>query len=215
MLNTFRILILILFFSISSNIFSQSFDTTLYNNNFNTFLNKERNEFLKPESGSNVIPMAIGIWSFLYLFNPTIQYENDKIRGGLTKEISLGFGYFGEYRLGVEYSYIFKENQSSQLRFSLHYDHLLADIKPSNMLQATGVISIGSGLFTDFDGQGIGPEVAYGFSIRNHKFLFFPHVKLRHTFMFEKRKADITDLSFGIIIGIANPFIDLKIRRSH
>lgn len=215
MLYIFRILILTLILISSSNSYSQSFDTTLLNNSYNPILSKEKNELLITESESSVIPMAIGIWSFLYLFNPTIQYEHDKIRGGLTKEVSLGFGYFGEYRLGVEYSYIFKEHQSSQLRFSVHYDYLMADIRPSNMLQSSGVISIGSGLFTDFDGQGVGPEVAYGFSIRNHKFLFFPHVKLRHTFMFEKRKADITDFSFGIIIGIANPFIDLKIRRSH
>ena len=36
-----------------------------------------------------------------------------------------------------------------------------------------------------------------------------------YTFMMQKKKSDITDLSFGIIIGIANPFIDLKIRRKN
>lgn len=207
------ILIVITFFS--TQCYSQVIDTSLFSHDYNSFLPKENFHVNSTEAETNVIPIAIGIWSFLYLFNPTIQYEDDRIRSGLTKEFSLGFGYFGEYRLGFEYSFIFKENQKSQFRFSLHYDYLMADIKPSNMLQSTGVISVGSGLFTDFDGQGIGPEVAYGFSIRNHKFLFFPHIKLRHTFMFEKRKADITDFSFGIIIGIANPFIDLKIRRSH
>ncbi|KAA0211803.1 hypothetical protein FBQ84_00425 [Ignavibacteria bacterium CHB1] len=174
---------------------------------------RKRNSITKDEN--SVIPIAIGVWSFLYLLNPTIQYEDDKLRAGITKEFSLGFGYFGEYRLGLEYSFIFKENQKSQLRFSMHYDYLLKDIEPSNMLQGTSVFTVGGSWFTDFDRHGAGPEVAYGYSIRNDKFLFYPHIKLRHTFMMQKKKSDITDLSFGIIIGIANPFIDLKIRRKN
>jgi hypothetical protein len=30
--------------------------------------------------------------------------------------------------------------------------------------------------------------------------------------MFKKDKSDITDFSFGIIFGIANPFSDVKIK---
>jgi hypothetical protein len=33
--------------------------------------------------------------------------------------------------------------------------------------------------------------------------------------MFKKDEADITDISFGIILGIANPFIDVKIKREY
>ncbi len=83
------------------------------------------------------------------------------------------------------------------------------------MLQGTSVISAGAGYYTDFNSNGIFPEITYGYSIRNHKLLFYPHIKLRHTFITDKEKPDITDLSFGIILGIANPFIDLDIRRKY
>jgi len=33
--------------------------------------------------------------------------------------------------------------------------------------------------------------------------------------MTEKNKSNISDFSFGIVIGFANPFIDLKIRNKH
>ncbi|MGH2574822.1 MAG: hypothetical protein ACRDFC_03875 [Ignavibacteria bacterium] len=82
------------------------------------------------------------------------------------------------------------------------------------MLQTTEVISIGAGYFTNFDKKGFFPELSYGYSIRNHKLLIYPHIKFRHTFM-KKDIPDISDLSFGIIFGIANPFIDVKIRREH
>jgi hypothetical protein len=33
--------------------------------------------------------------------------------------------------------------------------------------------------------------------------------------MLTKDKSDITDISFGIILGIANPFIDVDIKRKY
>jgi hypothetical protein len=33
--------------------------------------------------------------------------------------------------------------------------------------------------------------------------------------MFKKDAANIADISFGLMIGFANPFIDLKIRRDN
>ena len=33
--------------------------------------------------------------------------------------------------------------------------------------------------------------------------------------MFRKQDSDITDISFGIILGFANPFIDVKIKRDY
>ena len=83
------------------------------------------------------------------------------------------------------------------------------------MIQGTGVISIGAGYFTDFGAKGIFPELTYGYSLRNHKILIYPHIKIRHTFMFGKDNSDKTDISFGIIFGIANPFIDVNIRREN
>ncbi len=165
----------------------------------------------KNETESTVIPVAVGLATFLYLFNPIVQFQNDKIAGGLTKEVSLGFGNFGQYRTSVEYTYLFRENQSSLLRAGLKYDILLkSGIKPSNTLQTTSVFTIGGGYFTDFENYGFFPEVSYGYSFRNDKILIYPSIKIRYTFV--DKGSDITDISFGIVLGIANPFMDLNIR---
>jgi hypothetical protein len=138
------------------------------------------------------------------------------VYAGLTKEFSIGWGKLGEHRTAFEYSMIFGGNIRHYIRFSYKYDFLLTPgIEPSHMLQGTSVFSAGAGYFTDFSGAGVFPELTYGYSIRNHKLLFYPHIKLRHTFMFNKDKADITDVSFGIILGIANPFIDVDIKRKY
>ncbi len=160
--------------------------------------------------------ISIGIASILYLINPIILYEDEKIYAGLTKELSVGFGKLGEHRVAFEYSFVFTGNISHHLRFSYKYDLLMKDnIKPSNTLQSTSVLSFGGGYFSNFNKQGLFPELTYGYSIRNHKLLIFPHVKIRHTFMFGKEDTDITDISFGVILGIANPFVDVKIRRNY
>jgi hypothetical protein len=169
--------------------------------------------YKKIEIANPTLPLAIGLVSIFYFINPIILLEDNRVSAGLTKEVSLGFGYFGEYRIGISYSIIFREYQMNHLRFSIKYDILLKDIEPSNLLQGATVLSIGGGYFTDFDGYGFFPELSYGYSIRNDKFLFYPHLKLRYTIMSEKYKSNITDFSFGILIGFANPFIDLKIRK--
>jgi len=163
------------------------------------------------ESSASTLPIAIGVASFLYLFNPILLLENDKIGGGITKEVSLGFGKFGQHRFSTEYSYIFRQDLSSNLRFAYKYDILLkSGLKPSNFLQGTTVLSIGGGYFTNFTNHGYFPELSYGYSIRNDKLLFFPSLKIRYTYVVNG--ADIVDFSFGLVIGIANPFIDLNIR---
>lgn len=159
--------------------------------------------------------LSIGVASILYLINPIILYEDEKIYAGLTKELSVGFGKLGEHRIAFEYSFVFTGNISHHLRFSYKYDLLMKNnIQPSNTLQSSSVLSLGGGYFTNFNKQGLFPELTYGYSLRNHRLLIFPHVKIRHTFMFAKEDTDITDISFGIILGIANPFIDVKIRRN-
>ncbi|HEY3252247.1 MAG TPA: hypothetical protein VGK25_14150 [Ignavibacteria bacterium] len=172
-----------------------------------------KNFFSNTQGGSPYsvsIAAAIG----LYLLNPIVIYESKKLYMGITKEFSIGFGYFGEHRIGVEYSFIIGGNIRNYLRASYKYDMLLnKNLKPSNSLQGTGVFSIGAGYFYDFDKHGAFPEFTYGYSLRNHKLLLYPHIKLRHTFMFKKEYPDITDISFGLMVGIANPFIDLKIRK--
>lgn len=171
----------------------------------------------KPENTAidPALPAVIWLWSAIYLFNPIITIQNGGANVGITKEISLGFGYFGEYRIGAEYSLIFKGSQKNQFRVSGKYDILLKDsIQPSNMLQGTTVLSVGGGYFTDFTDSGLFPEVSFGYSIRNDKFLIYPHVKARYTFVNHGSKTNFFDFSFGFMIGFANPFIDLNIRRN-
>ncbi|MEO8513628.1 MAG: hypothetical protein ABI543_08715 [Ignavibacteria bacterium] len=182
-------------------------------------LKKSTNEFKLPDltsKTSSVLPVSIGVLAVIYLLNPMVEYTDRKVYAGLTKEFSIGFGKLGEHRTAIEYSMVFGGNIRHYLRFSYKYDFLLEPgIKPSHLLQGTSVVSVGGGYFTDFDGNGVFPEISYGYSIRNHKLLFYPHIKLRHTFMLSKDKSDITDLSFGIILGIANPFIDVDIKRKY
>jgi|WetSurMetagenome_2_1015567.scaffolds.fasta_scaffold160012_2 hypothetical protein len=165
-------------------------------------------------SASSITAASIGIGAFLYLINPIVLYDNKKVYAGLTKELSIGFGKFGEHRFAFEYSFIFSGNSSHQTRLSYKFDILLMkNIKPSHILQGTGVLSPGAGYFTNFSKTGIFPELTFGYAIRNHKILIYPHIKIRHTFMFNKIDSDITDLSFGIILGFANPFNDVTIKR--
>jgi hypothetical protein len=175
-----------------------------------SLLNKEN----ATTSTSSFTTVSIGLGTILYLINPIILYENKKIYAGITKELSVGFGKFGEHRFAFEYSFVFAGNISHHIRFSYKYDLLLKEkIEPSHTLQGTGVLSLGAGYFTNFNKQGFFPELTYGYSIRNHKILIYPHIKIRHTFMFRKQDSDITDISFGIIFGFANPFIDVNIKK--
>ena len=189
------------------------------------FLHSEYSYSLKPKaslldktkSTSSVLPLSIGVLTAVYLINPIFIYTDKKVYLGLTKEFSVGWGKLGEHRTAFEYSMIFAGSIRHYGRLSYKYDFLLAPgIQPSHMLQGTSVLSLGGGYFTDFKGKGgVFPELTYGYSIRNHKLLFFPHVKIRHTFMLKKDNPDITDISFGIMLGIANPFIDVDIRRKY
>jgi hypothetical protein len=187
--------------------YSQSRQTNTNCNDF--YLNVNR---LKSEPASPTLPLTIALVSSIYLLNPIIQYEDRKISAGITKEFSVGFGNFGEHRAAIEYTYIFKSSVRNSIKLSYKYDILLKDIEPSNMLQTSSVVSVGAGYFTNFDSKGLFPEVSYGYSIRNHKLLIYPYIKFRQIFIFDKEKSNITDLSLGIMIGIANPFIDVKIR---
>lgn len=165
---------------------------------------------------SSVLPISIGVLTAIYLLNPMVEYTDRKVYAGLTKEVSVGFGKLGEHRTAFEYSMVFGGSIRHYIRLSYKYDILLADgIEPSHMLQGTSVVSVGAGYFTDFKGKGIFPEITYGYSIRNHRLLFYPHIKLRYTYMLTKDKPSITDLSFGVILGIANPFLDVDIKRRY
>lgn len=180
----------------------------------NTYENRKLPDLSRKTS--TVLPISIGVLTAIYLLNPLVEYTERKVYAGLTKEFSIGFGKLGQHRTAAEYSIIFGGSIRHYLRLSYKYDILLADgIEPSHMLQGTSVISVGGGYFTDFKGKGVFPELTYGYSIRNHKLLFYPHIKLRYTYMLTKDKPSITDVSFGVILGIANPFINVDIKRKY
>ncbi|MCB0726770.1 MAG: hypothetical protein KDD00_04865 [Ignavibacteriae bacterium] len=204
----------ILFFSFNV-MYSQTFDQTQISKPIELLPDLRLNSVKeKGEVANSTLPIAISIASFLYLFNPVVLLENDKIGGGLTKEFSLGFGYFGQERISLEYSYIFVQDQKSRLFAGYTHDILLkTGIKPSNTMQGTSAISLGTGYFTNFAHPGVYGDVSYGYSIRNDKILFYPSFKVRYTYVFEG--SDIFDFSAGIVIGLANPWMDLKIRRKN
>lgn len=183
---------------------------------FNVYPQYLKTKPISRSSASSVYPISVVAAAGLYLLNPIIVYDNKRLFMGFTKELSVGFGYFGEHRLSFEYSFIVSGSIRHHFRTGYKYDILLRkDLLPSNNMQGTGVVSIGAGYFYDLDKNGVFPEVSLGYSLRNHKLLLYPHIKLRHTFMFKKDESDITDLSFGFMFGIANPFIEVKIRRKY
>ncbi|HMS33474.1 MAG TPA: hypothetical protein PKC91_05240 [Ignavibacteria bacterium] len=168
----------------------------------------------KNENANSTLPISIAVAGFLYLFNPIVLLENDKIAFGVTKELSLGFGYFGQNRLSFEYSYIFVNSLKSRIYAGYKHDILLkSGIKPSHMLQGSPTVSLGAGYFTNFTNSGYFGESSYGYSIRNDKILIYPNVKLRFTYV--PNGSDILDISAGIVIGLANPFINLDIKRKY
>jgi len=170
---------------------------------------------IRKTAGNPTKVFVYSLAAFLYLLNPDILYENNKIALGITKEVSVGFGYFGENRITLEYSVIFRSIDKGALRAGFSKDFLLSNLQPSNNIQTSAAVSPGISYFTNFSDIGISFQTAYGYSIRNHKILIYPHVKLRYTEIFSKSKSNIFDFSFGIMIGIANPFKDLHIRRSY
>ena len=106
---------------------------------------------IKKGKGVDITKVLVySLSGFVYLFNPILLYENDKIATGLTKEFSVGFGYFGENRIAVEYSLIFRSEEKSFLYAGFVRDFLLADLIPSNSLQTSVAVSPGISYFTNF-----------------------------------------------------------------
>lgn len=133
--------------------------------------------------------------------NPIIMLEDKKIYGGFTREFTLGFGKYAEYRISAEYSFLFRTHYKHHLRLSAKYD-ILSKLSKTEWLDTRQVISFGAGYFYDGDGSGIFPEFTAGVRIGESEYLLVPYVKLRHTFMLKKDKPDNTDFSAGMIIGI-------------
>lgn len=150
--------------------------------------------------------IIIGTYAFILAVtvNPELLFENKKFYFGLTREITLGFGKIAEYRVSGEYTYIFRDSLKHHLRVSAKYD-ILSKRSESEWLRPRVAFSIGAGYFRDGNGDGIFPEVTAGYRFDESKYILYPYVKLRHTFMLTKNKPGITDLSLGMIMGL-KPF---------
>lgn len=174
-----------------------------------------QNEFIpktNAETADSFLPYSIAFASVIYLLSPILLFENDRIFLGFNKEFSVGFGDFGQHRISADYAYIFREGTSQHLRLGYKYDLLLKDLKPSNTLQTSSAITFGLSYFTDFSKSGVSPDIGIGYSIRNNKLLIYPNAKIRYTLM-QDLKGNLFDFSFGLMVGIANPFTESKIRR--
>jgi hypothetical protein len=137
---------------------------------------------------------------FVCVINPVLMYENKKINFGLTKEVSIGFPflnskYFGTIgKLGLEYSYIFREERNYHLRCSFS-----SEIPIQSSDYAAVTLGFGGGYFTDFKKKGIFPQVSLSMIIPiDEQIAAYPYIKLRHTFMLDKTQTDNTDISIGV-----------------
>ncbi|MCC7159098.1 MAG: hypothetical protein IT281_06145 [Ignavibacteria bacterium] len=162
--------------------------------NFSTDLKIQENI-----SDGNGLTFRLGVLIIVSALNPIVIYENKHIYVGTTRELTLGFGKYTKYRASVEYSFIFRSFLMHHFRASVKYDIQLHR-SVGEYFDDQSVISIGGGYFADKEGSGVFPEVTAGYKI-GEKLLFFPYAKLRHTFMLQKNKPDITDFSIGAILG--------------
>jgi hypothetical protein len=166
---------------------------------------RKQTEFPKLNSGitrkANEFENAIAVGALL-LITPTLGYENKKLYFGVGRELCLAFGKKGEFRLGAEYTFIFRSNLKNHFRVSMKYD-FLSELNRGAWLDARSFVSVGAGYFLDASGIGFFPEVSAGIRIgADEGFCLYPYLKLRHTFMTKKDKPDNTDLSLGMAIGI-------------
>lgn len=198
-----KLFIILVFIYSSNSLFCQSLEQ--YNLS-------SKKSLLVSETADSFLPYSIAFASIIYLLNPIILFENDRIHLGFNKEFSVGFGDFGEHRISADYAYIFREENAQHFRLGYKYDYLLKDIEPSNTLQTSSALTFGLSYFTDFSLSGVSPEIGIGYSIRNNKLLIYPNAKFRYTLM-QDLKGNLFDFSFGVMFGIANPFNASKIRK--
>jgi hypothetical protein len=146
-----------------------------------------KNSALYKKSDAPTHLYALGI---LALISPMAVFEDKKVFFALTKEVSIGKFPYG--RLAFEYSYIFRNYNKSHFRFSYNYDIVL---------EAGDFIAIlatpGAGYFTDTKNKGWFIHGAAGIALGGEPISFYPYLRYRHTFIHDKLKSDIDDISLG------------------
>lgn len=198
----------------SNSLNSQKMDTGYNRLNADLMFKKQKRISLySDQSTAEGEPEGYALFIMLYLLNPILSISEGKGVWGFTKEISMGFGNLGQFRTSVEYSYLDQPDNMNIFRAALKYDILLAkNIDLSKDPVETSALTIGGGYYTDFDSYGYFPEISYGLSFRDSRWLMYPSLKLRLTFI--KESPVITDISVGLIFGFANPFMDLRKKKS-
>lgn len=193
-----NLVLLILILLVSLTVFPQDKynDVKLRLNNYESKSGINDPLFRKINVGNS---FRLGTLILVSVLNPIVVYENKKIYIGTTRELTLGFGKYTRYRVSIEYSFIFRSFLKHHFRASAKYDIQLGRSRGKRLIEQT-VISIGAGYFIDKEGSGIFPEVSIGFKL-GELLLIYPHIKLRHTFMLQKTKPDITDFSIGAALG--------------
>ncbi|MBZ0202004.1 MAG: hypothetical protein K8I03_03200 [Ignavibacteria bacterium] len=130
------------------------------------------------------------------IINPMLVIEDKKVFFGLTKEISIGKFPYG--RVAFEYSYIFRSYNTSHFRFSYNYDIILqaGDF-------AAFIATPGAGYFTDTKNKGWFLHGSFGVILPLGNFVgFSPYFRYRNTFIKDKTKSDINDVSLGVSLMI-------------
>ena len=130
------------------------------------------------------------------IINPMIVFEDKKVYFGLTKEIT--FGKFPYGRISFEYSYIFRSYNTSHLRFAYNYDIIL---EAGDFVAFTA--TPGAGYFTDTKNKGWFAQGSVGAILPFAGFIAAaPYLRYRHTFIKDKFKTDIDDISLGVAFMI-------------
>jgi len=162
-------------------------------------------DFTKLSSAKNKatnVPDLLGtiLFTTSLIINPQILYENKKVNFGLTKELSVLFplaetkGLMALSRLGVEYTYVFRESRNHHLR---GFFNLEIPIEAADYIAITW--GIGGGYFSDLKKSGAFPQTSLdAFIPISNRVALIPYLKLRHTFMFDRTQSDITDFSAGM-----------------
>jgi hypothetical protein len=140
---------------------------------------------------SDTPPFIMALY-VLTVINPMVVFEDKKVFFALTKELSFGKYPFG--RIAFEYSYVFRDYNNSHLRLSYNYDIILhsGDF-------AAIVTTPGAGFFSDTKNKGWFTHWAAGiFLAPIDYFALYPYIRYRYTYIANKNKTDIHDVSVGM-----------------
>jgi hypothetical protein len=138
------------------------------------------------------LPTPLLVIGIIAIISPQVVFEDKKVFFSLTKEVSVGKFPYG--RISFEYSYVFRSYNQNHLRLSYNYDIIL---ESSDF--AAVIASPGAGYFTDTHNKGWFLQGSAGLLLPFSEFVtYYPYIKYRHTFIKDKLKSDINDVSLGM-----------------